>query len=55
MSMEAEETPEDRLRDMATAMEVKDETLIPPGYQTEDAAQFIADIYAVLAKVQANG
>jgi hypothetical protein len=54
MSMEDDETPEDRLRDMATAMELQDEALIPPGYKTEDAAQFIADIYHVLAKVQAS-
>jgi hypothetical protein len=49
-----EETAETRLRDMATAMQLHDENLIPPGYRTEDAAQFIADIEEVLAKLQAN-
>ena len=48
-----EETAETRLRDFATAMQLKSEEMIPPGYQTEDAQQFIDDIHEVLAKLVA--
>ena len=48
-----EETVETRLRDFAVAMEVKNEALIPQSYQTEDATQFIADIYDVLTRLAA--
>jgi hypothetical protein len=46
-----EETAETRLRDFATAMQLKSEEMIPPGYKTDDAEQFINDIHEVLAKL----